>query len=144
MTVELTSPCEGKEPGETYSGEREEWLVQNGYAKRVRSKTDKHLATDVKADKDPTLAANREDPADVDDFEATGTTSSSVDRQPYPEEQGPVPPTSRPADLEERQVAAEADVKGIDPEDVKESAGSDKATPAQEESTQDGDNSDGA
>jgi len=79
MAVELTSPVEGKAVGETYSGDREDWLVEQGYAKRGSGKAEKSRedspeveekqapsvgdfrnATDVKADKDPTLAQNRE------------------------------------------------------------------------------------
>lgn len=35
MAVELTQQVEGKNVGDSYSGEREEWLVENGYAKKV-------------------------------------------------------------------------------------------------------------
>jgi hypothetical protein len=63
MSVKLHQPVEGKGAGESYSGEREDWLVAQGYASR-EDDVDKHLITDVKADKDPTLAQNREAPGD--------------------------------------------------------------------------------
>lgn len=34
MAVTLTSPVEGKQPGEPYSGEREDYLLAEGYARR--------------------------------------------------------------------------------------------------------------
>lgn len=34
MTVRLTSPVEGKQPGEEYTGSNEDWLLANGYATR--------------------------------------------------------------------------------------------------------------
>lgn len=37
MAVELTQQVEGKNVGDTYSGAREEWLVENGYAKKVEA-----------------------------------------------------------------------------------------------------------
>lgn len=61
MAVTLTSPVEGKDVGESYSGPREEWLVLHGYAAR-QTDTDGVNATDVDAKDDPTLPENREDP----------------------------------------------------------------------------------
>lgn len=87
MPVTLTSPVEGKKVGETYSGEREDWLVANGYAARAGDFDGLHV-TDVDATQDPTLAANREAPpvqgGDVDAVEAEdgeailGTRQSSA------------------------------------------------------------------
>lgn len=34
MTVVLTSPVEGKQPGDTYTGANEAYLVASGYAKK--------------------------------------------------------------------------------------------------------------
>lgn len=64
MAVRLHQPVEGKAAGELYSGDREDWLVAQGYASRENSHTDKHLITDVDAKDDPTLAANREKPSE--------------------------------------------------------------------------------
>ena len=61
MSVILTSPVEGKDVGETYSGDREDWLVAHGYAARTGD-FDGVNVTDVPADKDPTLPENREAP----------------------------------------------------------------------------------
>lgn len=63
MSVILTSPVEGKDVGETYSGEREDWLVANGYAARPGATDGLHMS-DVDAKDDPTLAANREAPVE--------------------------------------------------------------------------------
>lgn len=41
MAVELTQQVEGKNVGDTYSGDREEWLVENGYAKKVEAEEGK-------------------------------------------------------------------------------------------------------
>lgn len=65
MTVTLTSEAVGKQPGDTYTGPEEDWLLSQGYAKRTGytgpgvSNTG---ATDVVPAKDPRLAANRELP----------------------------------------------------------------------------------
>ena len=63
MTVTLTSPVEGKQPGDTYTGPREAWLLANGYASQANY-TGVGVAnegplglTDVS--KDPNLAGNR-------------------------------------------------------------------------------------
>lgn len=122
MSVELTSPVEGKQAGETYSGPLEDFYVTNGYAKRD-GESDLHLATSVNADSDPTLAANREAP-DADKVKHGSSRAKAVDGKNAPEvklgeplhvegdEPGAVPPTVRPSDLEERAKRAEADVKG--------------------------------
>ena len=36
MAVELTAQVEGKQPGDTYSGNNEQWLLDNGYAREVK------------------------------------------------------------------------------------------------------------
>jgi hypothetical protein len=73
MPVTLTSPAEGLRVGDTYRGEREDWLVDNGYAARAGDFDGLH-ATSVDAKDDPTLAANREAPpvqgGDVDAVQA--------------------------------------------------------------------------
>ena len=69
MKIELTSPVEGKQPGETVdvAKDRAEWLLQNGYAKPAADDNDEEyglLATSVEAKADPTLAENREKPGE--------------------------------------------------------------------------------
>ncbi len=60
MAVTLTQPVAGQDRDSEYSGPMEDWLIANGYAKASDGK-DKVNITGVKADKDPTLAANREE-----------------------------------------------------------------------------------
>ena len=69
MKIELTSPVEGKQPGETVdvAKDRAEWLLQNGYAKPADGDNDEKygvLATSVERKADPTLAENREKPGE--------------------------------------------------------------------------------
>ena len=69
MKIELTSPVEGKQPGETVdvAKDRAEWLLQNGYAKPAAADNDEEygvLATSVERKADPTLAENREKPGE--------------------------------------------------------------------------------
>ncbi len=48
-------------------GTHAEWLVANGYASKADSDgEDMHLATTTDAESDPTLAANREEPNELD------------------------------------------------------------------------------
>lgn len=65
MAVELTSPVLGQAVGYSYTGELEDWLLAQGYAKRV-GYTGPGVAntgtTDVVPANDPTLAENREAP----------------------------------------------------------------------------------
>ena len=63
MKLTLTSPVEGKMPGDTVDvpDPRARWLIANGYA-RVDDDGDHRLDTSVEAASDPTLAANREAP----------------------------------------------------------------------------------
>lgn len=65
MTVTLTSEALGKQPGATYTGPEEDWLLSEGYAKKANytgpgvSNTG---PTDVVPAKDPSLPENREEP----------------------------------------------------------------------------------
>lgn len=64
MTVTLTSEAFGKQPGETYTGPEEAWLLAEGYAKQdgyTGPGVSDTGPTDVDPDEDPTLAENRED-----------------------------------------------------------------------------------
>lgn len=69
MKIELTSPVEGKQPGEIVdvAKDRAEWFLQNGYAKPADDSNDEEyglLATSVERKADPTLAENREKPGE--------------------------------------------------------------------------------
>lgn len=59
MPVILHSPAEGKQPGETYTGEREAWLVANGYARWDGAEPEN---VKLLLANDPTNPANREKP----------------------------------------------------------------------------------
>lgn len=78
MTVQLTSPVLGKQPGDTYTGSMEDWLLSEGYAKKAGytgpgvSNTG---ATDVVPAKDPGLPGNR---GDKPYFPGTADTDSTV------------------------------------------------------------------
>lgn len=59
MTVTLTSPVEGKQPGDTYTGPDEAWLIASGYAKKTAGPyTGPGLSNTGPAD--TTITANRE------------------------------------------------------------------------------------
>jgi hypothetical protein len=77
VTVELTSPVLGRSVGATYTGNLEDWLLANGYAKRA-GYTGPGVANtgpvDVAPAADPTLAENREDPK----FPATAETNATI------------------------------------------------------------------
>lgn len=69
MKVELTSPVEGKQPGDTVDVKeaRGQWLLANGYAKPASGDNPDDFGiyvTDVDAKDDPTLAENREAPGE--------------------------------------------------------------------------------
>lgn len=78
MAVELTSECLGQKPGYSYTGELEDWLLAQGYAKRAGytgvgvSNTG---ATAVAPADDPTLAENR---ADEPYFPTTADRDSTI------------------------------------------------------------------
>lgn len=82
MTVTLTSPVLGKAVGDTYTGQLEDWLLSEGYAKRVGytgpgvSNTG---ATDVVPAKDPQLPANREAPHWLDESESKRNATMAND-----------------------------------------------------------------
>jgi hypothetical protein len=65
VAVELTSPVLGQNPGYSYTGPLEAWLLAEGYAKQA-SYTGPGVANTGAADttvaNDPTLASNREAP----------------------------------------------------------------------------------
>jgi hypothetical protein len=129
MSVKLHQPVEGKGAGESYSGEREDWLVAQGYASREDG-VDKHLITDVKAKDDPTLAANREAPGEKPPTTEKPTTefkkgvSSIQDKTPADEGKptagsgtGMVGKGAEP--LYDNAAHAEDNVNEVDPEKVK-------------------------
>lgn len=129
MTVRLHQPVEGKAAGETYSGEREDWLVAQGYASREGDMTDKTLLRDVEADKDPTLAQNREAPGDEPPNAKRPTTefkegvTSIQDKTPADKDKptpgsgtGMVGKGAEP--LYDNAAHAEDNVNEVDPEDV--------------------------
>lgn len=65
MTVTITSECFGKQPGETYTGPMEAWLLSEGYAKQAGYTgpgVQNVGATDTTPANDPRLPANREAP----------------------------------------------------------------------------------
>lgn len=155
MAVELTSPAEGKQAGESYSGPNEEWLVANGYATRSGDDSDNHLNTTVTADSDPTNADNREAP-DAERVEYGGKKVRKSEAKNAPEvgagepvhiegeEPGAARKTVHRPDLEDRAKRAEADVKGVSVEDVEGTAGDGQDVSDQEEPAQDGDSENGA
>lgn len=65
MKVKLTSPAEGKQPGETVdvSAARARWLIAEGYAVG-NEEVDGITMTAVEPKDDPTLAENREAPGE--------------------------------------------------------------------------------
>lgn len=69
MTVKLTSPVEGKQPGEDYTGPNEDYLLASGYASRV-GYTGPGVANTGPAD--TTVAKNRDFDADRGEI-ATGS-----------------------------------------------------------------------
>lgn len=81
MAVELTSPVLGQEPGYSYTGPLESWLLAEGYAKQADytgvgvSNTG---ATSVDPDEDPTLAENREAPLWPDTPETNATIANDA------------------------------------------------------------------
>lgn len=66
MAVELTSPVLGQEPGYSYTGSLEDWLLSEGYAKRVgytgAGVSNTGAAAEYAPAEDPTLGENREAP----------------------------------------------------------------------------------
>lgn len=65
MVVTITSEIFGKQPGETYDGPQEDWLLAQGYARQDDYEgpgVSNTGATDVDPGDDPTLASNREAP----------------------------------------------------------------------------------
>lgn len=73
MKVQLTSPVEGKMPGETVDvpDGKARWLLAQGYA-RVDDDGSHLLDTSVEAANDPTLATNREEPGTPPEHLANG------------------------------------------------------------------------
>ena len=65
MKVKLTSPAEGKQPGETVdvSAARARWLISEGYAVG-NEEVDGITMTSAEPKDDPTLAENREAPGE--------------------------------------------------------------------------------
>jgi hypothetical protein len=59
MTVVLTSPVEGKQPGDTYTGADEAWLLASGYA-RKQAGPFTGPGLDNTGPSDTTIANNRE------------------------------------------------------------------------------------
>lgn len=59
MTVILTSPVEGKQPGETYTGSNEAYLLASGYA-RKQAAPFTGPGLDNTGPADTTIANNRE------------------------------------------------------------------------------------
>ena len=97
MKIELTSPVEGKQPGETVdvAKDRAEWLLQNGYAKPADDSNDEEygvLATSVERKADPTLAENREKPGE----KVPGVDNDTNDK-PVEEKTGEVVEEPKPA-----------------------------------------------
>lgn len=68
MPVVLTAPAEGLQPGATYTGPREAWLLSNGYASQDGytgpGVANTGALTSVLPADDPNLAENREAPGD--------------------------------------------------------------------------------
>jgi hypothetical protein len=66
VAVELTSPVLGQEPGYSYTGSLEDWLLSEGYAKRVGytgpGVANTGATSAALPAEDPTLAENREAP----------------------------------------------------------------------------------
>lgn len=89
MTVILTSPVEGKQPGDTYTGANEAYLVASGYAKKSAGPfTGPGL--DNTGPSDTTIANNREFDATRGNI-ATGSklgdgggTNTDVTTKAYP------------------------------------------------------------
>jgi hypothetical protein len=87
-SIQLTQPVQGHGVGEIIEvdGERAEWLVRQGYASmttpfgNMRKGQDRITETDVTSDKDPTLAANREEPADPEPHIANADSQHQVHR----------------------------------------------------------------
>ena len=67
MRVKLHQDVKGRKSGETVDVPEGEggWLVINGYASQASDSTDKVNATSVPAEKDPTVAENRESPEEA-------------------------------------------------------------------------------
>ncbi len=93
MTVTITSEVFGKQPGETYTGTMEAWLLAEGYAKQAGytgpgvSNTG---STDVAPANDPRNPANRTSPyfpstADHNVTIANNTTNLTKATFPNPE-----------------------------------------------------------
>jgi hypothetical protein len=107
MTVTLTAPAEGKQPGEKYTGPREAWLLAEGYATR-KGYSGPGLAnsgpTTVKPEKDPTLADNREKPGELNHATASalpyGGTNDGVVLRDDEEEQAPAEASPAPEGVE--------------------------------------------
>lgn len=82
MTVTLTSPVLGKAVGETYTGDLEDWLLAQGYAKQdgyTGAGVSNTGVTDVTPDEDPTNAENREAPHWRDESDAERNASIAND-----------------------------------------------------------------
>lgn len=73
MTVTLTSPAEGKQPGDTYTGPNEAYLVASGYAKKNAGPFTGPGLDNVGA-ADTTVANNREFDATRGDIAGDGGT----------------------------------------------------------------------
>lgn len=87
MSVILTSPAEGKQPGEKYTGPREAFLLAEGYARRDRYNGPGVQNTgeaSVKPSRDPRLAENAEDEPNVDlgTFQAEPREGAPADEEP--------------------------------------------------------------
>lgn len=96
MAVTLTQPVAGQDRESEYSGPMEDWLVANGYAKTSDGK-DKTNVTGVKADKDPTLAENREDAGEeLALFGKSGKIDSEKPVEDGSREAEPIPFTNVP------------------------------------------------
>lgn len=97
MSVKLTSPVLGQNVGFIYTGNMEDWLLANGYAKRDADTTPTSYAgpgiantgaVDVAPASDPTLASNRDDdpyfPATADRNTTIANDATNLTKAKFP------------------------------------------------------------
>lgn len=97
MAVIVLSPVEGLQPGETYEGPNEQFLVENGYAKnkgRRKFNLDRPTGIDYKHPEVAEPEAFGPTPTNVVTFGVSAETEIEATPPAAPAKQGPAKPTA--------------------------------------------------